>query len=215
MHRIIRLSLPVIVTVTKTSLSVLIIPIVFPTTCQTGSGSTYASPVYTQSALSTMLTGAATGGSLSLSSMFSSCSFNKTKLSSASTVSPPITIACTGKIYGNTWSSSTCTSSSYVAWADSADLSALSAYDIDPNSYDFISYIIPPDAPCSWSLGSKAYLGCDGSFSCRSWIMYNGSTLSTQQSLMRVLGNNLYLAEAYGGGVVGCVQGYSLPRGRG
>ena len=155
-----------------------------------------------------MLTGSgAAAGSLSLSSMFSSCSFNKSKLSSGSTVAPIVTLGCSGKIYGNSWRSSACTSADYVGWADAADLAVLAQFDIDPNSYDYISYIVPRETQCSWTLGSSAYLGCDGSFACRSWIVYNGSTMSTQQSLMRVLGNNLYLADAYSVSSVGCVVG--------
>ena len=75
----------------------------------------------------------------SLQSMLSGCSLNKAKLtSSSSAVAPLVQLACSGKIYGNSWTASACKSSDYVGWADAADLATLANADIDPNSYKYM-----------------------------------------------------------------------------
>ena len=135
-------------TVTMSTLSVLYIPISFEgCTLPSGSG-TYAAPSYTQTSIQTLRDWT--------SSMFSSCSYGKTTMTSASTsVSPVLKLACSGKIYGNSWTARTCASSDYIAWADTADLNNLASYDIDSNSYTYHIYILPDDTACSWSTTSR------------------------------------------------------------
>ena len=141
-------------TVTTSSLSTLFIPISF-SGCTTSSSSTYSAPSYTQASIkSAVFDGSSSYASLS--SMFSQCSYGKTVLTSSNSfVAPLVTIGCSGKIYGNSWKTSACTSADYKGWADTADLEVLSKYDIDTNSYFTTVYIVPSDSACSWSTSGE------------------------------------------------------------
>lgn len=66
-------------------------------------------------------------------------------------------------------------------------------------------YVIPSDASCGWQ--RQSYLGCDGSFECRSWIV--SSYVGSAQLMLAALGANMYLASAKGSsGVIGWVSSY-------
>ena len=109
---------------TASTYSVLFVPLSFEG-CSSSSG-TYSAPSYTQTTINTYMSW--------VQSMFSTCSYGKTRLTS-STVAPLTKLACSGKIYGSSWSAKTCTSADYVGWADTANLAILSGSDLDSNFY--------------------------------------------------------------------------------
>ena len=81
----------------------------------------------------------ASSSSTTLGSLWRNCSNGLTLLTSSNSyVAPVVKMSCSGKIYGNTWTTSgSCSSSDYVAWADTADLKTLASYDVDANSYNY------------------------------------------------------------------------------
>ena len=81
----------------------------------------------------------ASSTSTTLGSLWRNCSNGKTLLTSSNSyVAPVIKMSCSGKIYGNSWTTSgSCSSSDYIGWADTAELKTLASYDVDANSYNY------------------------------------------------------------------------------
>ena len=77
-------------------------------------------------------------------------------------------------------------------------------------------YVIPENTGCGWA--STAYLGCDGSFLCRTWVdgsVMMGSTRGATTNpavAMHGLGSNLYLYNS-ASNISGTISQYGRCRG--
>ncbi|PRW33287.1 hypothetical protein C2E21_7824 [Chlorella sorokiniana] len=107
-----------------------------------------------------------------------------------SLVAERVRLPCAGNTNGYPWSFSKCDFDDFSGWADAAD-AVLQQRGVDLNKYKYTVYLIPPST-CGWvGLG---YVGCDGSFACRSWI--NGDFWGAPQAIAHELGHNLFLGHA-------------------
>lgn len=84
-------------------------------------------------------------------------------------------------------------------WAEAA-LTAAAASGIAVNTYFYKLIIVPEGTSCGWA--GLAYIGCDGSFSCNSWVDARylmgrtASAATNAQVAFHEQGHNLYLNHA-------------------
>ena len=142
------------------------------------------------------------GGAASLGGTYRSCSYNKTTMTAAtSTVAPVLQIPCSGtSTSGNAYSAAgTCQFGDFGGWADMA-LQQAAASGINVNNYFYKLIIVPEGTSCSWA--GVGYVGCDGSFSCNSWVRggyFMGSARGSggsAQVAAHEQGHNMYLHHA-------------------
>ena len=131
-------------------------------------------------------TGATVGGT------YNKCSSGRTTLTPAnSLVAEVVELPCNGTNNDVAWSTQTCNFDDFNGWADAAD-AALVARGVDLSQYKYRVYLLPPNTQCGWvGLG---YVGCDGSFECRTWI--GGDFWASPMAISHELGHNIYMAHA-------------------
>ncbi|KAL4859446.1 Autolysin [Chlorella vulgaris] len=169
--------------------------------CTKAAGGTYSKPWYTQADVEDLVfTGGSTG--ISLASLYSNCSYGQTTMSRATSRVAPVTkLACSGtSVYGNAYSAAgACSFADFQGWAEAA-LTAAAASGIAVNTYFYKLIIVPEGTSCGWA--GLAYIGCDGSFSCNSWVDARylmgrtASAATNAQVAFHEQGHNLYLNHA-------------------
>ncbi|PSC71116.1 hypothetical protein C2E20_5435 [Micractinium conductrix] len=140
---------------------------------------------------------------ITVGSTFNKCSYGKSTFNAAnSQVADLVQLPCNGVTNGVAWTFSKCDFDDFNGYADAAD-AALAARGIDLSRYKHRVYLIPPGQCGFVGLG---YIGCDGSYACRSWI--GADFWATPQAIVHEMGHNLYMAHAGGTNSEGVFDDY-------
>lgn len=124
-------------------------------------------------------------------STFNRCSYGKNRMTmNNSLVADTVNLPCSGVTNGIFWNFATCNFDDFSGWADAAD-EILRAKGVELENFKYKVYLVPPGACTFVGLG---YIGCDGSFECRSWI--GGDYWTSPATIGHELGHNNYLAHS-------------------
>ncbi|PSC74160.1 hypothetical protein C2E20_2632 [Micractinium conductrix] len=128
---------------------------------------------------------------ITVGSTYNKCSYGKSSFTAAnSQVANLVQLPCNGVTNGVAWTFSKCDFDDFNGYADAAD-AALAARGIDLSRFKHRVYLIPPGQCGFVGLG---YIGCDGSYTCRSWI--GADFWATPQAIVHEMGHNLYMGHA-------------------